>query len=447
MAQPEVPDATRYANRLLEDLGAARRLDARPQAHPALRWSQCGGLALTGDPETAPQMLPIPLASIADGIIAALDMLQPGSPLGRLDGARLLTERAALAGYRRGGPVSAGGSCRLLPAADAWLALNLPRASDWQLLPAWLEAGPLSDWTAVAAALAARAVTPCVERGRLLGLAVAPLEPAPRPAGRWCEELQRGPGAPGAPAAAPLVVDLSSLWAGPLCTHLLQLLGARVIKVESSRRPDGMREDRTGFYDLLNAGKASVALDFGLAAGRQALRDLLLRADIVVEASRPRALRQLGIRAEDMLAQNPRLTWVAISGYGREEPGANWVAFGDDGAVAGGLSQVLWRCTGQAMFCADAIADPLTGLHAALAAWCTHAQGGGRLLSFALSQVVAHCIGFAAAADPADYRARAAEWSRCVGGAEIGAPRAREPLGQAHALGADTAQVLAALRP
>src|SRR5207249_665918 len=101
----------------------------------------------------------------------------------------------------------------------------------------------------------------------------------------------------------PLVVDLSSLWAGPLCGHLLQALGARVIKVESSQRPDGARFGPKNFFDLLNANKDCVALNLSIAEGREQLRQLLLRADIVIEASRPRALRQMNIVAEDIIAQ------------------------------------------------------------------------------------------------------------------------------------------------
>ncbi len=388
-------------------------------------------------------MCPVPLASYAEGIVAALAALRPQSALGQLDGAQLLGERAALANYRRGGAVAPGGSCRLLPLADGWLAVNLARNSDWQLLPAWLETDAIFDWATLGARLSSRRVAQCVERGRLIGLALAPLRQCEPSAASWCRELYRSPQPRRARPAAPLVVDLSSLWAGPLCAHLLHLMGAQVIKVESSARPDGMRQAESGFYDLLNAGKASVALDLTQPRARTQLRQLLLRADIVIEASRPRALRQLGIVAEEILEENPAASWIGISGYGREEPGANWVAFGDDGAVAGGLSQLLWDCTGRAMFCADALADPLTGLHAALAAWGSFAQGGGRLLSLALADVVAYAIGCAALTEPAARRVCAEEWSRALAHSDVAAPRARVIGSQARALGADTTQILA----
>jgi hypothetical protein len=443
MAQIESP-ASDYANGLLTLLGATQRLQSLPEPHPALRWAQSGAMALTGYPLDRPQMCPVPLASYADGIVAALQALRPDTGLAAIDGACLLGERAALTGFTRAGDVSPGGSCRLLPCADGWLALNLARTSDWELLPAWLEDGELSGWDAVAATIRSRAVDECVARGRLLGLPVAAMRPRQGRAPQWCREVHRvAGGKPPAPGEVPLVVDLSALWAGPLCTNLLQLMGAQVIKVESTARPDGMRRAAGGFYDLLHAGKASVALDLAEPAAVEQLRGLLRSADIVVEASRPRALRQLGIHAEAVLEQNPGMSWISITGYGREGSCADWVAFGDDGAVAGGLSQVLWDASGRPMFGADAIADPLTGLHAALAAWVGYLHGGGRLLSLALADVVGHGIRCAALGDTTACRARTEDWAGHVAEADVASPRARAAGALARALGADTAQVLA----
>jgi CoA transferase family III len=458
MAQQPQP-ARAYAERLLQDVGLPRPVPLPPQAHPALRWARSGNMALTGAADGTARLCPVPLACFADGVLAALRAIGPATALPALDGAALLAERAALAGLARGGAVSAGGSCRLLAAQDGWLALNLPRASDWELLPAWLESGALGDWQAVAAALVRRPLQACIARGRLLGLAVAPLASPDEELVPWYRELWHcPPAAPRARGAAPLVIDLSSLWAGPLCTRLLQRFGARVIKVESRSRPDGLRTGSAAFYDLLNAGKASVALDFGAAAAHETLQMLLRRADIVVEASRPRALRQLGIRAEEVLAGNPGATWIAISGYGRDEPAANWIAFGDDAAVAAGLSQLLRVGAEAPIFCGDAIADPLAGLHAALAAWSSYLRGGGRLLSLALRDVVAHCIGCGRHAgdalpatgsvtmlDHAALQARSSEWGRHVTAPDVAPPRARYAQRPARVLGADNAAVLCEL--
>ena len=445
MPAPGAQFARPYAQRLLQDLGITTPLSPGPEVHPAQRWAESGNMALTGNPDGPGQMCPVPLASYADGILRALAALAPGAPLAGLDGGRLLTERAALGGYRRAGEVAPGGSCRLLRGQDGWLAVSLSRSSDWELVPAWLEAGALAEWTQIERAVRDCSVAACVERARLLGLPAAALDPRDEPTGAWLVEHLRRDAVPPPLERAPLVVDLSALWAGPLCTHLLQLMGARVIKVESRTRPDGLRAAAHGFYDLLNAGKESVTLDFADGAALAQLRRLIGRADIVIEASRPRALRQLGMRAEEILATHPQLTWVTISGYGRSGAGAEWVAFGDDGAVAGGLSHVMLECTGRAMFCGDAIADPLTGMHAALAAWTGYRQGGGRLLALALRDVIAHGVRFAGLENGDALRARCAQWTARVPAAEVVAPRPRAIMARARPPGADTQAVLAEL--
>jgi hypothetical protein len=69
--------ASRYGNRLLREAGVALRLPERAEVDPALRWAQCGAMALSGEPDGSPQVCPVPLAAYADGILAALRALQP----------------------------------------------------------------------------------------------------------------------------------------------------------------------------------------------------------------------------------------------------------------------------------------------------------------------------------------------------------------------------------
>ncbi|MDP3859489.1 MAG: CoA transferase [Stagnimonas sp.] len=264
----------------------------------------------------------------------------------------------------------------------------------------------------------------------ILRLVESPLSPTPLPQG------ERGN------IRGPRVIDLSSLWAGPLCGHLLHRLGAEVVKVESLQRPDGARRGSPEFFDLLNAGKRSVALDLSGAAGRARLRTLLSRADIVIEGSRPRALRQMGLVAEEFVQQQARLTWLSLTGYGREPEWEQAIAYGDDAGVAAGLSRLLQQAHGETLFCGDAIADPLTGIHAALAGWASWLQGGGGMLSLSLCGVVRSLLDF----DPPDgVAARAAEWAALLdrSGQAVAAPRARAAAGKAAALGADTGEVLA----
>jgi crotonobetainyl-CoA:carnitine CoA-transferase CaiB-like acyl-CoA transferase len=182
------------------------------------------------------------------------------------------------------------------------------------------------------------------------------------------------------------VVDLSSLWAGPLCTRLLREAGADVTKIESRSRPDGGRGGSPAFFDALNSGKEMVILDFD--AERSRLQDLVGRADVVVEASRPQALAQFGVDAAQFLARDdgPHV-WISITGYGRADPR---VAFGDDAAVGGGL--VVEDDAGPC-FCADAVADPLTGLVAADACLSALAGGDRVLLDIPMTRVAAAFAG------------------------------------------------------
>lgn len=441
--------AAAYAARLRVQLGARplRDLVAR-DTHPALAWARSGAMALTGRADGAPRLCPVPLASAADGALALVAALSCDPLPPDLDGARLLGERAAISGYGRNAAVSCGGACRLLATATGEaIAINLARTDDFDLLPAWLEQDDVGDWESLADALRRRDdATGMLARGREMGLALARVdETHPGPA-RWYRETVSGPvRATSAPKRErPRVLDLSALWAGPLCTHLLHLGGAEVIKVEGRARPDGARKGPPPFFDLLNAGKRCVALDLCNAGERDLLRALIDDADIVIEASRPRALRQLGIDAESLVRTRPDLTWIALSGYGRDEPHANWIAYGDDAAIDAGLARVMRDASGEAMFVGDAIADPIAGLHAAVLAWWSWRRGGARLIEVSLSGCVRHLIEWGAAGD---WRARAAAWNTVLrrAGRETAAPVARAAHAAAASLGAHTAEVRRAL--
>jgi crotonobetainyl-CoA:carnitine CoA-transferase CaiB-like acyl-CoA transferase len=202
------------------------------------------------------------------------------------------------------------------------------------------------------------------------------------------------------------------------------------VKVESLERPDAARRGQSDFFSLLNGWKASVALPFSNPEGRARLAALVEQADIVVEASRPRALAQLGLDAEAIVAQRGS-TWVSITGHGRDAPHGDWVAFGDDAAAAGGL--LARDVNGDPCFCGDAIADPLTGLHAALAAWSSWAHGGGRMVELSLAQVAGW------------VRTRPLP-TEAPGPAPLPRPpRARRSTRPAPALGADTDRILGQL--
>jgi len=231
-----------------------------------------------------------------------------------IDMLELLGERAALAGLHRQGSTSCGGASRLLATADGWLAVSLPRPDDFAVVPAWLECNPLPSepqgaWSVVAREVRRRPTRHLIGRGTLFGIpaaSVGEVTPVDRPG---VVHRRLGWDAPSSPAGL-LVVDLSTMWAGPLCGGLLALLGARVIKVESSRRPDGARHGSPAFFDLLNGAKHSVVLDLSGPEGGQQLSALLRQADVVIESARPRAMRQLGIESAELVATGRPRIWV-----------------------------------------------------------------------------------------------------------------------------------------
>jgi crotonobetainyl-CoA:carnitine CoA-transferase CaiB-like acyl-CoA transferase len=276
------------------------------------------------------------------------------------------------------------------------------------------------------AVVAARPAAQLVAAGAELGLAVASMgevSVSTGPAVRLCG-IRRTPVF--RPLADVVVVDLSSLWAGPLAGHLLQLAGARVVKVESTGRPDGARRGPPAFFDRLHAGQASVALDLDDPSGVDTLRCLLSSADVVIEASRPRALRHLGVEAAAEAGRGA--VWLSITGYGRDEDGPGRTAFGDDAAVAGGL---VGGPPHDPVFCADAIADPLSGLLGTLAVLACLSSGRSAVIDLAMSRVAAWC-------------GRSGPMARTWSG-PVAAPRARASEGTAAPLGADTDAVVAAL--
>ena len=410
-------------------------------------WAASGAVALTGRPGGPPLVPPGRGAAVARALAdrLAAHTSRTGRAV-RVDGARLLTERAAYLGLERRGPVSAGGACRLLPTADGWAAVSCARPDDPALLGAVVGAEVGADpWPAVAAWLRDHTGAELAERAGLLGVAAGPVvrAPVPPPPVEPPESFEPRP------LEGALVVDFSALWAGPLCAHLLGLAGARVVKVEIPGRPDGARRGDPGFYRLLHAGHRSVVLDPGTPGGRRALAALVDAADIVIEASRPRALARFGLDAGAAVAAGT--TWVSITAYGRC---ADRVGFGDDVAAASGV--VGREPDGAPLFCGDAIADPLTGLTAAVLASTAPPGGGGVLWDVAMARVVASTLdpGDDPVPSPAAVPDGHGGWrvDTGAGSVPVALPARREPseggagaAGKAPEMGADTAEVLRGL--
>jgi hypothetical protein len=407
---------------------------------PLQRWARSGLMALTGSRDAAPHIATRDYGRRIDELAYGVEAFARSAGMHvQVDG-RAVTERAAWLGLKRNGTVSANGMCRMIPVRDGWLAVNLPREDDWTSMPAWLgcdvEAG---DWQAIETVARDLERARLAQDAQLLGLAVSAVGDTYK-----ASPLLTRMGRPSATRKRKfLVLDLSSLWAGPLCGALLAEAGADVIKLESRSRPDGARFGNADVFGRLNAKKRMLEID--PKKDHEMLRRMFATADIVIESARPRALEQWGFSLADIFDTNPGLIWISVTGYGRQSARANWVGFGDDVAAAAGL---VADAADAPMFIGDAIADPLTGLTAAAAAFACLAAGGGFLVDASL---------FAASAFAAEApRIKGATVERHDGAwlltGEGWSEVMREPTappasGKARALGADTAAILQMVSP
>ena len=339
----------------------------------ASRWAMSGAMSLTGESSGPPRQVPV-------GVTLRMEQLAMiiGEMTGlSIDGPALLGERAAIAGYTRQGSRSVGGHAQLVESIDKPICINFARPDDLLLIPAWLqeEIDP-NNRMEVLSSLKKFESQQLMKQADLLGipLGVPDVEEYEYPA--YLTEGKKSKKR----AESTLVIEFGSLWASPLCGDLLRRSGCRVIKIESLSRPDGARRGPSGFFDLLNGGKESLALDFKDDSSLKFLRKIVKEADVIVEGSRPRALRQLGVDAETEV-ENGKV-WVSITGYGRTGPRSKGVAFGDDAAVSGGLF-----LKDPLSFIADAVADPSAGLLAAVIALSALESEKGWLIDVPLSTV------------------------------------------------------------
>ncbi|WP_233161364.1 MULTISPECIES: CaiB/BaiF CoA-transferase family protein [unclassified Achromobacter] len=144
-----------------------------------------------------------------------------------------------------------------------------------------------------------------------------------------------------------VVIDVTRVVAGPYCTMMLADLGATVIKVENPAEPDyvrsfppfvqGQQGQASAFFAQYNRHKLGVSLDLKSERGRALLRDLVGKADMLVENFRPGTMARMGLDYETLKQCNPRLIYVSISGFGQTGPNAKRPAYDNSAQATGGL--------------------------------------------------------------------------------------------------------------
>lgn len=141
------------------------------------------------------------------------------------------------------------------------------------------------------------------------------------------------------------VVEMGQLIAGPFCGQLLGDMGAEVIKIEPPGKGDPMRDWGRGDYPLwwevVARNKKSVSINLRVNAGQALARKLIGTCDILIENFRPGTLEKWGLSPESLLADNPRLIIVRVSGYGQTGPYSARAGFGGIGEAMGGWRAIV----------------------------------------------------------------------------------------------------------
>jgi len=171
------------------------------------------------------------------------------------------------------------------------------------------------------------------------------------------------------------ILDMTTFWAGPCCTHFMALLGAEVIHVESARRPDGTRLiagipvteeqwwEKSPIFAALNTNKKSLTLDLQSPRGREVLRRLIATCDVIVENFTPRVLDQIGLDFAAVQEIRPDAVMLRMPGFGLDGPWRDNPAFAYAIESASGLSW-LTGYPDRPPYEPYSVGDPNAGVHA-----------------------------------------------------------------------------------
>jgi len=191
---------------------------------------------------------------------------------------------------------------------------------------------------------------------------------------RWPALVPPPPASADSPMIPPSVIDLSTHWAGPLATALLERCGAEVTKIDPDCRPDGFRS-RPGMYSHLNGTKRVLDLDLRQPEHRRRFEDLLTTGDLLVESFSARVLPNLGYNDQQLRRINPRLRRLSIRAFPQFSEAADWIAYGPGVHAAIGLAEPPPSANASFRFRPSPIAYPDVIAGAAAAAFALEAKG------------------------------------------------------------------------
>jgi formyl-CoA transferase len=192
------------------------------------------------------------------------------------------------------------------------------------------------------------------------------------------------------------VVELGQLIAGPFCGQLLGDLGAEIIKVEPPQQGDPMRNWGHGehklWWEVVARNKKSVSANLRLQDGQDIVRRLVATADILIENFKPGTLEKWGLGPDELMAINPRLIIVRVSGYGQTGPYSERAGFGGIGEAMGGWRYIVGDSDRPPSRMGVSIGDSLAATYACMGALAAlHARertGKGQIVDSALYEAV-----------------------------------------------------------
>jgi formyl-CoA transferase len=204
---------------------------------------------------------------------------------------------------------------------------------------------------------------------------------------------------PTGPLVGLRVLELGSFIAGPFAGQLLGDYGAEVIKVETPGEGDPMRtwgithEGQGLWWPAIARNKRSVAIDLRRPTGRELIRRLAARVDVVLENFRPGRLDEWDLGYDELRSRNPKIILVHVSGFGQTGPRAFDAGFGSIGEAMGGIRATTGDPDRPPARCGISLGDALAGLFAVVGTLAAleerHTSGEGQEVDVAIYEAVA----------------------------------------------------------
>lgn len=199
------------------------------------------------------------------------------------------------------------------------------------------------------------------------------------------------------------VLDLATLFAGPLAATMLGDFGAEVIKVEHPHRPDpsrghGPAKDGVGlWWKLLGRNKRTITLDLSTPGGRETLLKLAASTDVIIENFRPGTLERWGLGWPELAAANDQLVLARVTGFGQCGPYAHRPGFGTLAEAMSGFAAVTGEPDGPPTLPPFGLADSIAALATAYAVMTAltarAATGRGQVIDMAIIEPILTVLG------------------------------------------------------